>query len=178
MSLLGTNTVTQIAFVVRDIEKAAQKWAKLLGVDPSSVIVTGPLEETNATYLGEPMPSRAKLCFLSAGQVQIELIEPDGRPSTWQRHLTSAVKGVHHIAFGVKGMADVVQQLSEAGYPEIQRGDYTGGCYSYIDTTKGIGHSARTARELLVEQLRFLCHNLVADPVQLKLDLSLVDRDP
>lgn len=139
MSHLGTNIVTQIAFVTRDIEATAAKWAAVLGVDPSEVIVTGPLDETNATYLGEPMSARAKLCFLNAGQVQIELIEPDGNPSTWQKHLDEHGESVHHIAFGVKDMPSVVSRLSKAGYPEIQRGDYTGGCYSYIDAVKDLG---------------------------------------
>lgn len=139
MSLLGTNTVTQIAFVTRDIEAAAAKWAAVLGVEPSGTIVTGPLPETHASYLGEPMDARAKLCFLNAGQVQIELIEPDGKPSTWQKHLEEHGEGVHHIAFGVKDMPSVVSQLADAGYPEIQRGDYEGGCYSYIDAVKELG---------------------------------------
>lgn len=139
MGYLGTNIVTQIAFVTRDIEAAALRWAAVLGVEPSEVIVTGQFEETNATYLGEPMEARAKLCFLNAGQVQIELIEPDGKPSTWQKHLDEHGEGVHHIAFGVKDMPFVVARLAEGGYSEIQRGDYTGGRYSYIDAAKDLG---------------------------------------
>jgi len=139
MAHLGTNIITQIAFVTRDIESAAAKWAALLGVEPSGVILTGPLEETRATYLGKPMAARAKLCFLNAGQVQIELIEPDGNPSTWQKHLDEHGDGFHHIAFGVKDMPSVVSRLKEAGYPEVQRGEYTGGRYSYIDAQSELG---------------------------------------
>jgi 4-hydroxyphenylpyruvate dioxygenase-like putative hemolysin len=43
-------------------------------------------------------------------------------------------EGVHHIAFVVKGMKEVVMKLEQNGMPLVQKGEYTGGRYAYIDS--------------------------------------------
>ncbi len=73
------------------------------------------------------------------GQVQIELIEPDGQPSTWQEVLDEKGEGVHHIAFHIKGTDNVVAYLEGKGAELVQQGKYTGGMYSYVDTTPQLG---------------------------------------
>jgi 4-hydroxyphenylpyruvate dioxygenase-like putative hemolysin len=67
------------------------------------------------------------------GSLQLELIEPDGEPSTWQEYLDTHGEGVHHIAFQVEGMSEQVALLESRGMPLVQRGEYTGGRYAYID---------------------------------------------
>ena len=70
--------------------------------------------------------ARAKLAFFKMGQISLELIEPIGGPSTWKEFLDGHGDGVHHIAFRVKGMDDVLTYLNGKGLPTAQRGDYTG----------------------------------------------------
>lgn len=137
---LGTNIVTQVGLVVRDIEKSVDAYVDVFGLkERPGVIVTDPMEVAHTKYEGQPSEARAKLAFVNMGQVTIELIEPIGGPSTWKDFLDQHGEGVHHIAFVVKGTDQVVAYLNGKGVPEVQRGDYTGGRYTYMDSAPKLG---------------------------------------
>jgi methylmalonyl-CoA/ethylmalonyl-CoA epimerase len=136
---LGNNVVLHIAFVVRDIEKSARTYADLFGVDVPTASLTDPVEKTNIHFNGKPTTGRAKLAFLRLENITVELIEPVGGPSSWQEFLQKKGEGVHHIAFRVKGMDEDIARLERKGGKMIQRGDFTGGSYSYVDLTKQLG---------------------------------------
>jgi len=132
--LLGTNAVVQIGIVVNDIEKTVERYAELFGIEKPKWAWTDPLDKARTEFAGQPTEARAKLAFIDAGQLQIELIEPDGHPSTWRQFLDEHGEGVHHVAFFVKGMQDKIAALSAIGMPLVQKGEYTGGRYAYIDS--------------------------------------------
>ncbi|HEX3048263.1 MAG TPA: VOC family protein [Bacillota bacterium] len=134
-SLLGNKVVAQIGIIVKDIEKTSAAYAKFLGVEKPAWVITGAMEEAHTEYQGKPSKARAKLAFFELENIQLELIEPDQEPSTWREFLDTHGEGVHHIAFIVKGMQEKINILAQNNFPLIQKGDYTGGCYSYIDTT-------------------------------------------
>ena len=135
---LGSNVICQVAVVVRDIEAAAKKYAEVFGLPVPEPRLTAPAEETNIQYRGETTSGRAKLAFFSMGAVALELIQPVGGPSTWQEHLDAHGEGVHHIAFRVQGMDQALAFLDARGMPCVQRGDFKGGCYAYVDATKDL----------------------------------------
>ncbi len=132
--LLGNNVVTQIGILVNDIDKVSQAYADFFGVPKPAAMLTGTLEETQATFNGQPCEARAKLAFFNMGSLQIELIEPDQEPSTWRNYLNEHGEGPHHIAFMVEGMKEKITLLESKGFPLQQKGEYTGGRYAYIDT--------------------------------------------
>jgi methylmalonyl-CoA/ethylmalonyl-CoA epimerase len=136
---IGTTIITQIGIVVRDIEKTARAYADVFGVPVPSVQVTDGLDKAHTRYMGEPSEAKAKLAFISFGQVTVELIEPIGAPSTWQDFLDEHGEGVHHIAFVVKGMDEHIATLTAQGVPLVQKGDYTGGRYAYLDGAPRLG---------------------------------------
>lgn len=133
-NLLGTNAVAQIGIIVRDIEKTAQTYADFFGVDVPPINWTDPLEQAETEYRGSATVARAKLAFFKMGSLQLELIEPDEHPSTWREFLDEHGEGVHHIAFHIQGMKDRIELLAGNGMPLVQKGEYTGGRYAYIDT--------------------------------------------
>jgi catechol 2,3-dioxygenase-like lactoylglutathione lyase family enzyme len=135
---LGTTTVTQIGIIVRDVEAKARAWAHILGLPMPAIIVTDPVEVAQTEYRGQPSSARAKLAFFNLGQVSLELIEPMGSPSTWQEHLDTHGESVHHIAFQIKGMQEKLTYLAADGLPLVQRGEYTGGRYAYVDSTQAL----------------------------------------
>ena len=65
--------------------------------------------------------------------LDIELIEPDDQPSVWRDVLNEKGEGVHHIAFVIKGMQEKILKLESNGMKLMQKGEYTGGRYAYID---------------------------------------------
>ena len=137
--LFGQGTVVQVAVVVQDIEKAAAAYADFLGTAVPKWSWTDTEDKAHTEFKGKPSPARAKLAFIELKNITIELIEPDQNPSTWREFLDAKGEGIHHIAFEIKGMDDKVALLEKKGMPLLQKGDYEGGRYAYIDGTAKLG---------------------------------------
>jgi len=137
--LLGGGKVTQVGYVVRDIEKSAKAFAAILGVPVPKWELTDTVDKAHTEYLGKPSPGRAKLAFIELPNIVFELIEPVGGPSTWRDFLDKKGEGVHHLAFEVKGLDQRLAELKAKGVPLIQKGDYQGGRYAYVDATAQLG---------------------------------------
>ena len=141
----GFKTITQVALVTKDVEVSAKRWAALLGVEVPKVSTTRPGNEVQMTYKGKPSNSQAKLAFLKAGQVTVELIQPIGPNTSWMKFLNEHGEGVHHIAFNVENLTNSEGELKALGYDEIHRGrwgassDSNNGTYVYFDSTKDLG---------------------------------------
>jgi len=131
--------IFQVAFVTPDIEKTKQWMAGFFDMPVPETIVTGPQGETQAEYLGEPTDARGKLAFFKFGNTTLELIEPDSEPSCWREFLDRNGPGFHHFAFKVKGMKTKIATFEKGGYPLLQKGEFTGGRYAYLDTEKNLG---------------------------------------
>lgn len=132
-------TIAQIGIVVRDIEATARAWSTLLAVPVPEIAITAQLDEARTEFHGEPSTAQAKLAFFHLDNVQIELIEPIGGPSTWREHLDRHGDSLHHVAFRINGMRDALASLDAAGAPLVQRGEFTGGRYAYVDGTSRLG---------------------------------------
>jgi len=136
---IGTKVICQVGLVVRDIERSAKAYADVFGVDVPNVIITDPEEKSHIRFRGEPTQARAKLAFFRMGDISLELIEPIDSPSTWREFLDEHGEGVHHIAFQIKGMDNVLAYLEGKDISAVQRGDYTGGRYAYVDSAPALG---------------------------------------
>lgn len=140
--VIETNVLTQVGFIVRDIEKSRKKFAAFFGVEPPQVIDGGKYEVTGATVGGRPAPdANCHMAFFNAGpNVQIELIEPNGVKSTWQDFLDEHGEGIHHIAFVVKGMDEKIAACETFGMTCVQRGKYgdASGEYAYMDASEDL----------------------------------------
>ncbi|GIO13000.1 lactoylglutathione lyase [Cohnella xylanilytica] len=135
---LGNRVVTQIGLVVRDIERTSQAYAEFFGVEKPQWFWTDAADVARTEYRGERSEARAKLAFFDMGSLQLELIEPDEHPSTWRESLDKNGEGFHHIAFVVDGMKEKIELLGNNGFPLLQKGEYTGGRYAYLDTFKDL----------------------------------------
>jgi catechol 2,3-dioxygenase-like lactoylglutathione lyase family enzyme len=136
---LGTTTIAQVGLIVRDIEAKAHAWSSILGLPMPEIIVTDGVDVAHTTYLGEASPARAKLAFFHFGPLDVELIEPIGGPSTWKDHLDAHGESMHHLAFRIQGTEEKLAYLTTKGLKTLQRGDYTGGRYSYVDGSAQLG---------------------------------------
>ena len=131
--------MTQIGFVVRDIEEARAAWAELLGMEEPPVVETADWKSSHMEFKGKPSEGRAKLAFFSLENLSIELIEPIGGPSTWQGFLDRFGSGIHHVGFGVENLDETLGKLKSMGIGIEQKGDYEGGCYTYVDSRGKLG---------------------------------------
>ena len=136
---LGSTIVTQVGIIVQDIEAKARAWAEVLGVPVPEIMITDSYERAQTEYHGKPSNARAKLAFFHLGQVELELIEPVGKPSTWQDQLDEHGDSLHHIAFEITGMPEKVAYLEAKGLSLVQRAEYPGGRYAYMDGNAQLG---------------------------------------
>ncbi|MBI1881036.1 MAG: VOC family protein [Chloroflexi bacterium] len=114
-------------------------WADVLGLPVPEIIITDTVEVAQTEHEGKSTPARAKLAFFHLGQVDLELIEPIDGPSTWKDQLDRHGESLHHIAFVINGMQEKVAYLDAKSVPLVQRGEFTGGRYAYVDGTARLG---------------------------------------
>jgi methylmalonyl-CoA/ethylmalonyl-CoA epimerase len=138
-NIFGGGRVTQIGVVVQDIEKASQAYAEFLGMDKPQWFLTDTVDKAHTVFKGKSTEARAKLAFFELENITIELIEPVGGPSTWQEFLENNGEGIHHVAFEIKDMDKKIELLTEGGMLLLQKGDYEGGRYSYMDAGAKLG---------------------------------------
>ncbi len=140
--IIGNHLVTQVGFIVRDIETTKRKFAAFFGVEPPVHFDGGRYEITGTTVNGQPAPdANCLLAFFDVGPgIQLELIQPNGVKSTWQDFLDEHGEGMHHIAFGVKHMDEKIQDCEKFGMICVQRGKYGDGSgeYAYLDASKDL----------------------------------------
>ena len=145
MKSLLPHNVLQIAFVVDDIEKYLAMYAKLFGIETPGTTVTGSHEETQSSYLGEPTEGRARVGYIPLENILLEFIEPIEGPSVWQDCLEQKGNGIHHIAFIVNGVKQVIGDLEDFGLPLLQHGNFPaagnvpGGQYAYLQGLDKLG---------------------------------------
>jgi methylmalonyl-CoA/ethylmalonyl-CoA epimerase len=137
-NILGTNVIAQIGILVHDIEKTSQAYADFFGVENPGWNLTDTVDKAETEYNGNSTEARAKLAFFDMGSLQLELIEPDQHPSTWREYLDEHGEGPHHIAFIIKGMKEKITLMERNQMPLMQKGEYTGGRYAYMDTFKDL----------------------------------------
>ncbi|MDR1286425.1 MAG: VOC family protein [Treponema sp.] len=150
--VLESDVIVQVAFVVKDVEKTARKYADFFGMQVPEFTQSDPVETSHAVYRGKPTGGRNKQAIFNFGQVALELIQPDNGPSAWREALDQNGEGFHHIAFRVKDLPAKTAELEARGYTNIMTGSWTkqkeggsNGMYSYIDATEDL----KTVLELL-----------------------------
>ena len=108
---LDSNVIMQVSIVVRDIEKTALNIANLFGINVPEIFTLTKLGETYAEYHGVPTDTLIKLAVFKMGDIDLELIEPDDKPSTWKTHLEENGEGVHHLGLIVKDKERTMRTL-------------------------------------------------------------------
>jgi methylmalonyl-CoA/ethylmalonyl-CoA epimerase len=136
--VFGNNTLTQVGIVVKDIEKSSKAFAAAFGIEAPAWSWTDGYDKARTRYRGKESPARAKLAFMRFGSLDIELIEPDENPSTWREFLDERGEGVHHLAIVIDGMKDHIARAGAAGMELLQKGEYAGGRYAYLDASSDL----------------------------------------
>ncbi len=135
--ILDQARFTQVGFVVHDIENASRNYAMIFGCEPAEANPNGDYAITKTKVFGEPAPEAAsKLAFFNLSDgVQLELIEPNDKPSVWRDHLDKYGEGIHHIAFVVDSIDETVAECEKLGMVLEQEGFYGDGSgkYAYLD---------------------------------------------
>lgn len=135
-------TPTQIAWVVKDIEKSKSFFQEMLGVKNFSPTVTTRSEEYEGTYYGEPSNAENFLAMTYSGGTFIELIQPISGKSIFQDYIDNNLTGgVHHISYGtpITNLDKVISQFENKGYSVVSSFDTPIAKIVFFDTREEIG---------------------------------------
>ena len=126
--------LSHVGVVVRDIDKAVKRLSSL-GIGPFESLSVPPMI---AKFRGKPFTPDCKTLIAKIGEIGLELLEPGKGESPWREFLDNKGEGIHHIAFDVDDIDEVVAKLTEQGACVILTGKLRGRLKSaYVDL--GIG---------------------------------------
>ena len=138
--ILDTCTLAQVGFIVKDVETTKRTFAEFLGVPVPPTCDGGEFSVTGTTVYGQPAPeANCKMAFFDVGpHIQIELIEPNDKPSVWKEFLDTHGEGMHLFFNETATTERKVLALENFGPKCIQRGKYGdgGGEYAYFDANE------------------------------------------
>ncbi|MGA2973711.1 MAG: VOC family protein [Spirochaetia bacterium] len=142
MQNIGNNRVAKIVLVVNDIEKKAEAFSLLFGIERPQVVSSSPPASGSRAFTemrGERIPGLVKLANIQMGPIGIELIEPLDGKSPWAEHLRTRGQGVFSVVWTVDGFEDHIELMKNRGMPLYHLGEYGSGRYAYFDTLSALG---------------------------------------
>lgn len=131
--------VLQVGVVVKDLQKAMERYWNIFGIGPWHVYTFQPPAVTNMTLRGKPVVYTMKLAVTQIGNIQWELIEPLTGPSVYKEFLEQRGEGVHHIACDVRDYDQAVAAMAKHGIGILMSGSTPADSYAYMDTEEALG---------------------------------------
>ncbi len=127
--------VSQLAFVVDDLEEAMERYRRILGIEPWKVYYIGPPEHEEGYYYDEAINPAFDIGYAYRGDLEIELIEPLEGPSIHEDFLADHGERVHHVGcFEFDDPYVVREKFENGGISMIQDGKWHDTHYMYFDT--------------------------------------------
>jgi len=127
----------QLGFLVDDVIAAAERWARVFGVGPFTVL---PRLETACMYRGEESVHEVQIAVSQAGPVQIELIQQlCDRPSVYRDFFPKGGTGLHQLCTVTTHYEDKKAYYTGLGYELTCEIIGRGHRVSYIDTVADFG---------------------------------------
>ena len=135
-------TLTQIAWVVKDIETTLRFFQEVMGINNFSKVDTIRVKEFGATYYGEPSNAESLVAIAYSGGTFIELIQPVSGNSVFQDYIDkNPAGGIQHFAYSipVDKLNKVISEFSDKGFAVISSFDHPIAKIVFFDTRKEIG---------------------------------------
>lgn len=93
--------IDHIGIAVRNLEERIIYYTETLGLSLLKI------EEVES--------QKVRVAFIDAGNVKLELLEPTSEESVIHGFIEKRGEGIHHVAFGVTGIRERMQELREKG---------------------------------------------------------------
>lgn len=135
MGSLSSNAIIQIGIVVKDIERTAQYYCKIFGLEMPNIRNCAP----NVEYKGQSVTPKARLCSLKMGTVSLELVQPDETDTSWKQFMQEHGQGVHHLGIIVDDREQTMDVLAENGIFPRQFGQMKSGNYTFVESEEQLG---------------------------------------
>jgi 4-hydroxyphenylpyruvate dioxygenase-like putative hemolysin len=136
---LKVGEVSQVAVVVKNLQKAMEKYWRILGIGPWYIYTFAPPALREPMIRGKPINYSMKLAIALIGSMQLELIEPLEGPSIYKEFLAEKGEGLHHIQSQTENMNDVLKTFKEIGITVLMSGKIGTAEFYYMDTEPMLG---------------------------------------
>jgi hypothetical protein len=130
----------QVAFVVRDLEKAMKLHHDVFGIGPWDIWDFNPDTVEDYMYRGKPATHSCLIACAWRGDTQLELMQSTSGYSIYDEFLDKHGEGLHHIKLFYADCEKAVADFEARGYPVIQSGRYDEDVHYYLDTEKDFGY--------------------------------------
>jgi methylmalonyl-CoA/ethylmalonyl-CoA epimerase len=124
--LLGRSlAISQVAIVVKDLEKTMERYTTLLGWGPWNVYRHEPPRLHDTTVRGERVDYTMLGAETHVGDVGFELLQPLEGPSIYKEWLEQHGEGLHHIAVMLKDPEEstlLKERFDASGAPVLMGG--------------------------------------------------------
>lgn len=141
---IGDREIVQLGIVVDDVQRFADGYSKLFGIENWSFLEFTPTPEWRGVYRDLPLAGaqfHIKAGLAMHGDMQIELLQPVSGISTHMDFLRRHGCGVHHLSFGpIADHDELVSKLNEAGLEVEMAGEVgTGAWFTYFRSAERLG---------------------------------------
>jgi len=136
------SSLTQIAWVVKDIRMAESFFREAMGIGNFSKPDIIRLADFEARYYGEPCNGESLVSMAYSGGTFIELIQPLSGRSIFSDHLDQhPAGGLHHIAYSlpVADLDKVISEMAKKELPVVTSVNHPIARIVFFDTTKDLG---------------------------------------
>ena len=134
--------LTQIAWVVKDIQTTLRFFQDVMGINNFSKVDTIRVKEFGATYYGRPSNAESLVSLAYSDGIFIELIQPVSGNSIFQDFIDKNPSGgIQHIAYSipVDKLNKIISEFSDKGFSVISSFDHPIAKIVFFDTRKEIG---------------------------------------
>jgi methylmalonyl-CoA/ethylmalonyl-CoA epimerase len=135
-------TPSQIAWVVKDVEKAKNFFKEMFGVSNFSPTGTTRLQDYKGTYYGQPADAENLVTMTYSGGTFIEVIQPISGKSIFMDYIeNNPTGGIQHIAYStsITNLDNVISDFENRGFTVVSSFDTPIAKIVFFDTREDIG---------------------------------------
>jgi len=135
-------TPSQIAWVVKDVEKAKNFFKEMFGVNNFSPTGTTRLQDYDGTYYGQSADAENLVTMTYSGGTFIEVVQPISGKSIFKDYIDNNPSGgIQHIAYStsITNLDNVISDFENKGFTVVSSFDTPIAKIVFFDTREEIG---------------------------------------
>lgn len=128
--------ISHVGAVVGNVEQAARKLEKLIGIGLFRILEP---QYPDITYQGKPGRFKVKIVLARAGTIDVELVQPLYGETIYDSHIQRKGYGIHHIGIRTDNIEETQKEMEAKGFRVVQSGNRPGVKWAYLDTEEKTG---------------------------------------
>jgi len=137
--IIKFDNISQVAIVVRDLDKTVKYFWKELGVGPWKIWYMNPKTVNDMTLHGKPSKHSFRIAEAMVDDVSMELIEHLEGETIYKEFLEKHGEGIHHLKYIAKDPEAILEKFKKEGIGILQSGRVGKCSYYYLDTQSKLG---------------------------------------